>query len=206
MKTKDLILAVSLELFNTEGESNLTAVDIANELDISPGNLYYHYKGKAEIIHALLGHYETSLNDIFASLTDKESTAEDDWVGLYVLMEQVYQYRFLYRNPGDLIKKYPQLTKQISSIMLTMHNMVTEILRVVSGTGVFEGQLNLPTDILMLVMLNWFNYRELADQDEEPRKLIADAMSRLSSLVAPYSSPEMRAYMAACNESYLTAV
>ena len=39
MKRRDVILEVSLVLFNQEGEANLSAVDIANELDISPGNL-----------------------------------------------------------------------------------------------------------------------------------------------------------------------
>jgi len=41
-KTKDKILRTALELFNNEGESQISSVDIASVMGISPGNLYYH--------------------------------------------------------------------------------------------------------------------------------------------------------------------
>ena len=53
MKTAERILLVALTLFNERGERNVTAADIALELDMSPGNLYYHFKGKESIVIAL---------------------------------------------------------------------------------------------------------------------------------------------------------
>jgi len=47
--TKTKILSTALELFNNEGEAQVSSVDIASVMGISPGNLYYHYKGKDEI-------------------------------------------------------------------------------------------------------------------------------------------------------------
>ena len=57
MKTAERILITATRLFNDLGERNVTASDIALELDISPGNLYYHYKGKDSILSAIFSRF-----------------------------------------------------------------------------------------------------------------------------------------------------
>ena len=99
MKTRDRILVTSLALFNDEGESSTTTIDIANEMDISPGNLYYHFKGKDQIIAELFQQYELALANtltapIEAPLGKGQGNVEDNWYYLYVVMEEMYQYRF----------------------------------------------------------------------------------------------------------------
>ena len=54
MSTRDLILDVALVLLNERGESSVTSVDLANEMNISPGNLYYHFKGKEPVSYTHL--------------------------------------------------------------------------------------------------------------------------------------------------------
>jgi AcrR family transcriptional regulator len=51
--TKDRILEAALNLFNERGTDNVTTNHIAEALGMSPGNLYYHYRNKAEIVRAL---------------------------------------------------------------------------------------------------------------------------------------------------------
>ncbi|HGY0963944.1 TPA: TetR/AcrR family transcriptional regulator, partial [Vibrio cholerae] len=50
MKTKDRIVHAALELFNQQGERNITTNHIAAHIEISPGNLYYHFRNKQEIV------------------------------------------------------------------------------------------------------------------------------------------------------------
>jgi AcrR family transcriptional regulator len=58
LETVEKILLISLDLFNSQGVRSIGSVDITNELDISPGNLHYHYEGKDDIINILVDRYE----------------------------------------------------------------------------------------------------------------------------------------------------
>jgi AcrR family transcriptional regulator len=60
-RTAERILEVTLELFNRFGEPNVSTTLISAELNISPGNLYYHYPAKDELINSLFDRYERAL-------------------------------------------------------------------------------------------------------------------------------------------------
>jgi len=52
-QTKEWILDTACRLFNEHGTAAISTKRIAKEMGISPGNLYYHFKNKEEIILAL---------------------------------------------------------------------------------------------------------------------------------------------------------
>ncbi|NON38996.1 TetR/AcrR family transcriptional regulator, partial [Klebsiella pneumoniae] len=53
MKTRDRILECALQLFNQQGERSVSTNHIAAHMEISPGNLYYHFPNKQAIIALL---------------------------------------------------------------------------------------------------------------------------------------------------------
>ena len=63
-RTAERILEVTLDLFNRFGEPNVSTTLISAEMNISPGNLYYHYPAKDELINSLYDRYEHSLTEL----------------------------------------------------------------------------------------------------------------------------------------------
>lgn len=203
MKTKEKILAVSLELFNEQGISNLAAIDVANEMDISPGNLYYHYKGKGEILVTLLDRYEKTLQEGFRKPIALGDGKEDLWLYFYALGELMYNYRFLFRSVADIKEKFPEVERTINRILLSKLNLVNEILQSLTMLNGGQPRADLPVDAVLVMLMNWFNYRALAGSEETGREMIHSMMVRITSLLSPYCSIEVTGYMHLCNEQYL---
>ena len=90
MKTKDKIVHVSIDLFNRNGVVAITTNHIAKELGISPGNLYFHFANKEEIIR-----------QIFRQMA-KET---------YQIWKMFWRYRFFHREMYYLRRKDAQLSK-----------------------------------------------------------------------------------------------
>ena len=77
MKTRDKILLSSLDLFNERGERNVTTNHIAAHLAISPGNLYYHFRNKSDIIYEIFLEYE-KLVDFYLDIPENRPITLDD--------------------------------------------------------------------------------------------------------------------------------
>ncbi|MBV5322894.1 MAG: TetR/AcrR family transcriptional regulator, partial [Ilumatobacteraceae bacterium] len=107
-RTAERILEVTLDLFNRFGEPNVSTTLISSELNISPGNLYYHYPAKEELVTALFNRYEAALDELLEAAPGVHDV-EDAWFFMHTLFELVWQYRFLYRDLNDLLSKNRKL-------------------------------------------------------------------------------------------------
>lgn len=125
MKTAQRILLTALTLFNEHGENTVTSVDIAVELDISPGNLYYHFKGKDSLVTALMKMHEQQMQKLLVK--DKLDTlhAEDIMYYLYLLVDSIHVFRFFYRSPADLVEKYPSIVRARKNILSSLRSQLT---------------------------------------------------------------------------------
>lgn len=106
-KTRNRILVTSLLLFNEHGEPGTTTNDIADEVDISPGNLHYHFPKKRQIVEALLDEFRADARRVL--LPPDETSLDDFWLFLHLLLELTAAYRFLFRDLETLSEAYPRV-------------------------------------------------------------------------------------------------
>ena len=87
-RTRERILETALVLFNRLGEPNVTTADIATDMGISPGNLYYHFRNKDQIIAELFGAFERRLEALLIEPEGRTAGLEDLWFLLHLLFHQ----------------------------------------------------------------------------------------------------------------------
>ena len=209
MKTRDRILVTSLALFNDEGESNTTTIDIANEMDISPGNLYYHFKGKDQIIAEIFHQYEVALSGTLTAPIERPLSSpgnvEENWYYLYVVLEEMYQYRFFYHNLDNILQRYPEIRRHFKRLIqlkrATLYAICqTLIQQSVIDTG--EQQLLGLVDNMTLNLTFWLSYDQLLHDQRDPSVSIHQGVLQLLTMVAPYLGDDQLSFYRDCEAIY----
>lgn len=107
-QTRTRIRQTALALFNDHGTVGVTTHDIARAAALSPGNLYYHYRNKEEIVREI---FETM--EIYSSEKWYELGPMNPRVGIMDFMRffvgQVWNYRFFFREFSTLLQNDPTL-------------------------------------------------------------------------------------------------
>jgi AcrR family transcriptional regulator len=201
-RTAERILEVTLDLFNRFGEPNVSTTLISAELRISPGNLYYHYPAKDELINALFDRYEAALNELLRA-ADGVRHVEDAWLFFHMLFELIWQYRFLYRDLNDLLSKNRRLETHFQTVLANKTLAVRAVLQGLQRAGAVklnetEGE---AVATAMVVLLSyWLSYEYVRDPRHalEPAQAGAALMRgayHLLSLLTPYLDPASRAHL-----------
>jgi AcrR family transcriptional regulator len=116
-RTRERILAVSLRMFNEVGEPNVTTSAIADEMNISPGNLYYHFRNKEDIVNALYEDFEREIGKVFDAADTERASVEEAWFLLHLLFETIWKHRFLYRDLNDLLSRNRRLESYFNQLL-----------------------------------------------------------------------------------------
>lgn len=209
MKTSERILQAGLLLFNQEGESHVTTVDIANEMDISPGNLYYHFKGKEVIIEALYTRFEEAFSDILNAPVNKELQAEDSWYYLYVVFEEMYAYRFIYQNLSDLLQRYEFIQKRFRRLLnLKFQTALTmiKVLREAQILNMEDSDVDVLVNSIVMTATYWIAYSTLKDGVQTQQMILHKGVFQILSLIAPYLSEGKVEYRKFCEAFYAKAL
>ncbi|SER87921.1 transcriptional regulator, TetR family [Pseudomonas sp. NFACC02] len=191
MKTRDRILECALLLFNQQGEPNVSTLEIANELEISPGNLYYHFHGKEPLVMELFERFQHELAPLLDPPVDARLDAEDYWLFLHLIVERLSHYRFLFQDLSNLASRLPKLARGIRSLLNSIKRTLASLLARLKA----EGQVTSDTQALgqlveqiTLTLLFSLDYQRILDREGETRVVVYQIMM----LVAPHLKPGAR--------------
>jgi AcrR family transcriptional regulator len=184
MGTKDRILAGALALFNRDGFGPATALDIATSLGISPGHLYYHFKGKTELAAALFAQHEAELAMILtAAEAALENAAEPRLTlqtHLHIVLEEMEDYRFLYREIAAVSRAHPGLGKGLARLALHERESLARQLKAFAPAK----EAAAAAEQLQLALWALPGQLEWIEGDADPRTRAAVASIRLMGLLA----------------------
>lgn len=180
-------------------------------MDISPGNLYYHFKGKDQIIAELFQQYEHALSHTLTApieqpiSTDREST-EDNWYYLYVVMEEMYQYRFLYHNLDNILQRYPDIKRRFKRLIQLKRAALYAICQTLLQQDVIDArdqQLLGLADNMTLNLTFWLSYESLLHDNRSPLITIHQGVLQLLTMVAPYLGDDELNFYHDCESIYV---
>ena len=201
-RTAERILEVTLDLFNRFGEPNVSTTLISAELNISPGNLYYHYPAKDELINSLFDRYEKALNELLGA-ADNVRHIEDAWLFLHMLFELIWQYRFLYRDLNDLLSKNRRLETHFQFVL---KNKSVAVRNLLDGLGrgnsmrIDSREVEPVATAMVVVLTYWLSYEYVRD----PRRALEPESAQLAlmrgahhvlNLLVPYLEQVQRTHL-----------
>jgi AcrR family transcriptional regulator len=196
-QTRQRILDTSLAMFNTQGEPNVTTNHIADELEISPGNLYYHFRNKDDIIEQLFARYEERMDNALAAPSGRLPELEDIWLQLHLVFECIWDYRFLYRDLVEILSRNRRMRMRFARILKRADERAHLVMRGLSQAGIMRGsadELNAAATNVLVLSTFWLNY-SAARGDKDEQIAIRQGIIQVMMLLAPFLRDAERVHL-----------
>lgn len=193
MKTRDKIIEAAIRLFNDQGTKPVTTNHIAADCGISPGNLYYHFRNKEEIIRAIFEQMTlVSVQDYGAIAAQHEPGTPESIADTFAFIQQFnWRYRFFKRELTALVMADPLLGEQFRATNSIMRHMIRAAIDQEMAGGrvkpLSETEIELFVDAIWTLALFWVNYLEVGGEEVNDTTL-ARGNEVLLMIMRPYLS------------------
>jgi len=163
MKTKDKIIATAIDLFNIHGTKAISTNHIAKEMGISPGNLYYHFRSKNDIIRSISDNFSNELGSALKIQLDTISDFSSNLTSLFNRFFKIQQsYQFLFLEGVHLTKQDSKLLDNYTNLRSLIKKGYHELLSNLVKIKIMKRQsLNIIDDLLdtqWIIMWYWINH------------------------------------------------
>lgn len=194
MKTKDRIIQASIELFNSQGERNVTTNHIASHLNISPGNLYYHFRNKEEIIRNIFARYSEHMQVSFEPVKPSQDPIQILTNYLDAVFSALYNFNFLYDNLPVIMARDPELRSQYlqihNKILEKIHHLILS-LQVAKVINMDTNDIDDFANIIKQQVTFWISYVKTSEEEATVTdEMIYNGLLKVLLLFKPYVMPD----------------
>jgi AcrR family transcriptional regulator len=193
---RERIIEASLELFNAHGVQSVTTNRIATHIEISPGNLYYHFRNKEEIIREIFPRIADAARSAIRLPDQGEITAAQ--VGRYHLagIRSLWEYRFFFRDLTELLSRDTSLAEDYRELQRWLIARFVSLFRRLVSQGQmnlrdFDADIERIATIAVILWTSWVNFlvASRTRPDLEPDDVAEGALHGLLAF-APYLSDQ----------------
>ena len=188
--TYSRIVEASLMLFNEEGERNISTNHIAAHLGISPGNLYYHFRNKDEIIVQLFKRYSEDLLQYLRRVVLPKNVCDAIryMAGIYDVM---WRYRFLFSDVNALLARSAELLGEHNNFThAKVSPLLVELLTQLNKEGIIRADATAMNDLALniwMITKYWFDFDgSLRGRAKLTEDSTVRGVQRTLSLLRPY--------------------
>jgi AcrR family transcriptional regulator len=204
MKTRERIVSAARALFNESGEPSVSLAQIAAELGISEGNLWYHFRTKRDLIAVLLEELEERIEQNLSRPPTENGNIAAYGDYTQQCFSTMWEYRFLYRLHFDPVKE-KELAERRFAVAARCHNHTERILTEMTRSKLLEAT---PAEISELattaciIARYWLDYIQerfgLAKVSETD---LQSGVKQIFALYRPHLTAEARAQLAAASSA-----
>jgi AcrR family transcriptional regulator len=205
-QTRERILETSLVMFNAQGEPNVTTNHIADELGISPGNLYYHYRNKDDIVEQLFARYEAQMDQALVVPEGRLPNLEDVWMQLHLVFECMWAFRFLYRDLVDIVSRNRKIKQRFARILNRAADSSAQVLKGLARAEILRAtadEIQATSENVLLVATFWLNYNAVRGARPNPsQEDLTHGIYQVMLLIAPFLRDAERVHLNTLAQAY----
>lgn len=201
-RTRGAIVDMAIRLFNERGISAVTTNHIAAELGISPGNLYYHFRNKEEIVRAayeMYGREADALLEPEAARTGDPAALLPAYIAGTVRLMQ--RWPFFFEDMAELCRRDAALAQDLRRMQRGWVDHCCRVLGRLRAAGLIAAEVE-EEELRLLAVNVWMVACSILGyaRNEVDHPLATGAAARrgvrhIFALVRPHLTPAARAVL-----------
>lgn len=147
--TKGRIIDTALKLFNLQGLSQVTLRTIAKEMEISQGNLNYHFKKREDIIEAIYFRLVKEMDGSMSKMEHSEIHLELILAISTSIMNNAFKYRFFLLDFTQIMREHKTIKKHHSKLIAVRESETVGLFGLFAANGIMRKE-ELPNEYIHL--------------------------------------------------------